>query len=72
MKIQDILFLVAFLFLIFKRDSKLSLYFGLGSILVSIPLFYFQVFFTAERLIWYSFAFIVLSIIVMIFKERMI
>jgi hypothetical protein len=72
MKIQDVLFLVTLFFLIFKRDSKLSLYFGLGSILVSIPLFYFQVFFTAEHLIWYSAAFISLSIILMIFKEKII
>jgi len=72
MKIQDIFFLLAFIFLIFKRDSKLSLLFGLGSILISIPLFYFQIFFTAEHLIWYSFVFIALSVFLMIFKEKQI
>ena len=72
MKIQDILFLVVLIFLIIKRDSKLSLYFGLGSIIVSIPLFYLQIFFTAEHLIWYSASFFVLTILLMIFKDKLI
>lgn len=72
MKIQDILFLVVLIFLFFKKDSKLSLFFGLGSIFVSIPLFYLQIFFTAQHLIWYSLGFFILTIALTIFKEKLI
>lgn len=72
MKIQDILFLVVLIFLIFKKDSRLSLYAGVGSILLSIPLFYLQIFFTAEHLIWYSAGFLVLTLALTVFKEKLI
>jgi len=72
MKIQDILFLFALAFLIYKRDSRLSLVFGLGALALSIPLFYFQIFFTAQHLVYYAFFFILLAILIMIFKEKII
>lgn len=72
MKIQDTLFLVVLILLIFKRDSKLALIFGLASIILSIPLFYLQIFFTAQHLIYYAFAFIILSVILLIYKEKLI
>jgi len=71
-KIQDILFLAIFAFLIYKKDSRLFLASGLISILISIPLFYLQIFFTAQHLIWYAFAFFVFAIFIMIFKEKQI
>lgn len=72
MKFQDIFFLILFLLLIFKKDSKLSLNFGLICLILSIPLFALWVFFTAERLTWYASLFIFLSIIIEIFKFKKI
>jgi len=71
-KIQDILFLFVIPFLIYKRNSKLSLIFGLGALALAIPLFYLQIFFTAQHLVYYAFFFILLSILIMIFKEKVI
>jgi len=72
MKIQDILFLFVLAFLIYKRDSRLSLIFGLGALALSIPLFYLQIFFTAQHLVYYALAFILLAVLIMIFKEKII
>ena len=70
MKIQDIIFLAFFAFLIYKKDSKLFLASGLVLILLAIPLFYLQIFFTAQRLIYYSFALILSATLIMLFKEK--
>lgn len=61
MKIQDIVFFALFALLVYKQSPKWSATFGLLSLLVSIPLFTFWVFFTAERLIFYSAAFFLLA-----------
>jgi hypothetical protein len=71
-KIQDIIFLAFFAFLIYKKDSKLFLASGLVSILLSIPLFYLQIFFTAQHLLYYAFVFILSATLIMLFKERKI
>ena len=60
MKIQDIAFFIILLFLVFKRDTKWAVAFGLISLALSIPLFSFWIFFTAERLTWYAAAFFLL------------
>lgn len=70
MKIQDILFLVVLVVLLLKRDSRLLLIAGLFSILLSIPLFYLQIFFTAQHLVYYAFFFILASAVFMLAKER--
>jgi len=71
-KIQDIIFLLILAFLFYKRDSRLSLIFGLGALTFSIPLFSLQIFFTAQHLVYYALAFIFLSILFMVFKEKII
>jgi len=63
MKIQDILFLITLGALIFKKDAKWAAGAGIISLILSIPLFSFWIFFTAERLTWYAGAFFLLSII---------
>lgn len=63
MKIQDIIFFIVFALLLFKRDSKWMVIGGLICLVLSIPLFSFWIFFTAERLTWYAAAFFLLSII---------
>ncbi len=43
--------------------------FGIMSILLSIPLFYKQVFFTAQHLTYYAVAFFALSVLLILKKE---
>ena len=68
MKIQDVVFILVFLFLIFKHYNW-SISVALISIALSIPLFALRIFFTAQHLIWYSAAFLGMSIIKMIVEE---
>lgn len=63
MKPQDILFIVILLVLIFLRKPRVLVWFGLGCILLSMPLFYRYVFFTAERLVMYAAGFLLTAII---------
>lgn len=63
MKIQDILFLIVLIGLLFKHKESFFLTVGILCFLISIPLFYLQVFFTAERLVWYGLLFILIEII---------
>ena len=63
MKPQDIIFLIALAFLLYKRDPRLAAAFGIFSLLLAMPLFYRWIFFTAERLTWYAAGFFLVSII---------
>lgn len=69
MKIQDIIFLTLFVFLVHKMNPKWSAIFGMFSLFAAIPLFTFWVFFTAERLIWYAAAFFLLCIAQHVIKK---
>ena len=66
MKIQDILFLIFLTFLVYKRNPKYLFLAGIFSLILSIPLFYFWVFFTAQRLVEYAAALFFLGIIFVI------
>jgi len=70
MKIQDIVFFIVFISLLIKRDPRLAAGAGIISLILSIPLFSFWIFFTAERLTWYVAAFFLLSVIFHLFKLR--
>ncbi len=70
MKPQDIVFFIILAVLIWKKDYKLAAFAGIASLIASIPLFSFWVFFTAERLTWYAAAFFLLSILLMIFLSK--
>ncbi len=70
MKIQDIAFFVVLALLILKRRPKLMAACGISCLLLSIPLFSFWVFFTAERLTWYAGGFFLLAIILYFKNER--
>jgi uncharacterized membrane protein YqjE len=63
MKPQDIVFIIGFLVVLYKRNSNLSVGIGILLLLLSVPLFSFWVFFTAERLVMYAAAFFLLAII---------
>lgn len=70
MKIQDIVFLLIFVVVIFARKPKLSVGLGLVSILISIPLFAKYIFFTAQHLTWYAGAFFALAIILFLIQTK--
>lgn len=70
MKPQDIFFVLIFIFILFKRDSRLFILAGLASLIISIPLFAFWIFFTAERLIWYGAGFFLLAILLQLYRLR--
>ncbi|MCL4353585.1 hypothetical protein M1615_03940 [Patescibacteria group bacterium] len=66
MKLQDAVFLLVFAFLLYKRSPRRAVIAGLASLILSIPLFSFWIFFTAERLVYYGAGFLLLSIIFLI------
>ena len=70
MKIQDIGFFVILVALLVFRKRSWLVFAGLFSLIVSIPLFAKWVFFTAERLTWYSAAFFVVALIMNLIPER--
>lgn len=61
MKIQDGLFIVLFILLVWRKDGRTASLAGLLCLCIAVPLFHFWVFFTAERLTWYAASFFLLS-----------
>lgn len=70
MKIQDIIFFVILALLIIKRSPRLAVIVGIFCLALSIPLFSYWVFFTAERLTWYAATFFLLAIIFYLFNLK--
>ncbi len=70
MKPQDLIFIAFLLLLIFLRKPKFLVGLGILLLALSIPLFEFQVFFTAQRLVMYAAAFFLIAIIFMLFELR--
>ncbi len=69
MKIQDIIFFLVSIFLIYKKNPRWMVIAGLISLVLSIPLFSFWIFFTAERLTWYTAGFFLSAIIFYLLKK---
>ena len=69
MKPQDIVFLIVFLIVLIKRSYKLAVSLGLFCLFLAIPLFAKWIFFTAERLTYYAWAFIALGVVLLLIKE---
>ena len=69
MKLQDIVFLFVFLFLLWKRHVRLLAIVGMVCVVVAIPLFAKWVFFTAERLTWYAALFFLAALILFYFQR---
>ncbi len=63
MKPQDIIFVIALVFLIYQRNPRLAAGVGIFCLVIAMPLFQFWIFFTAQRLVMYAAAFFLLSII---------
>ncbi len=70
MKIQDIFFFIIFIILLIKRDPRLTAGAGIIFLILSIPLFSFWIFFTAERLTWYAAVFYLLSVALLIIGTK--
>jgi len=69
MKIQDLLFFFVFIFVLRRGNSKLATIIGIFCLFLAAFLFKFWVFFTAERLVWYSAALFLYSIIRQIYEN---
>lgn len=70
MKPQDIIFFIVLAVVVIRRDAKLAILLGLFSLFVSIPLFSFWIFFTAERLTWYAAVFFLFVIVLNIIQLK--
>lgn len=70
MKIQDILFIIILLGLLYKRSPVLVAWVVFGAVLIAIPLFQLQIFFTAQRLMYYAFALMLVATLLFLFKKR--
>ncbi len=69
MKIQDLAFLFLFIALLLIRKPRLLVITGLAFLVLAMPLFYFRVFFTAERLTWYAAGFFTAYVILNLFQD---
>lgn len=70
MKAQDIVFLAILITFLVLRRPKLAVALGMVCLAMSIPLFAAWVFFTAERLTWYAAGFFLLSIALVISRDK--
>jgi hypothetical protein len=70
MKPQDILFIIILLGLLFLKKPRIVIGAALFCFIVSIPLFYRLVFFTAERLVMYAAGFLLVSVILLWIKSE--
>jgi len=69
-KIQDIFFVFLLLTLIGIRKIEIFVFVALLLFFVAIPLFYFQIFFTAQRLIYYAFGLLLVGSIWYLFVNK--
>jgi len=70
MSIQDLFFIAILAVLLIKQRYEWLVVAGLACVVISIPLFYFWIFFTAQKLIYYSAAFFLVAAILFIIKKR--
>lgn len=70
MKPQDVLFFLVFIGAMLLRKPKVSVLLGLLCLILAIPLFMTQTFFTAQRLVMYGAAFIFLGAIGLVLSKQ--
>lgn len=68
MKIQDLIFVAILILVLWRRNPTLAAKLGIFCLVLAIPLFGFQIFFTAERLTWYAAAIFTYTVILGILK----
>jgi len=69
-KPQDIIFLVILIRLFIKRSPKWFAAMGIVCLVISMPLFYKWIFFTAQRFTLYAFIFISIAILLNLLRMR--
>jgi len=67
MKPQDIILLILIVVTLIRPRVKFISALGIIFMLLSIPLFYMQIFFTAQHLIWYAILCFSIAIVVSIY-----
>jgi len=70
MKPQDLIFFIVLAIILYIGKPKWLVIAGLICLLISIPLFSFWVFFTAQRLTYYALGFFLTSVIVFLIQTR--
>jgi hypothetical protein len=70
MKIQDVLYIVFLISNLFIRQPKLLIYSGLILFFIAGILYQKQIFFTADRCVWYAVGNITLYLIILLFQNR--
>jgi len=70
MKPQDIFFIVILIALLFIKRPKWFILAGEACLIASIPLFYFQIFFTAQRLTYYAAALFLVAVVMLLINSR--
>jgi len=71
LKVQDFGFGILFLLVLWRRQPRLAVWLGLGSLVLALPLFTAKTaLFTAERLTWYAAAFFLYAVILFFKKKR--
>lgn len=69
MKPQDIIFIFLLLGLLFFRKPRWFVIAGIALLILSIPLFEFWIFFTAQRFVWYAAAFFLTAILLELYED---
>lgn len=69
MKIQDILFIIILLLLLWKRKPEWLVGVAIFSVIIAVPLFAKWIFFTAERLTYYGFGFLLCAVVILFIQE---
>jgi|GEM_PF-3096440 len=69
MKLQDIIFLIIFAFLLWQRKPLWLIAAGLLCLLFAISLFAMHIFFTAERLIEYAFFLLLAANVLLVVRK---
>ena len=71
MKIQDISFIIALVFLILLKRPRWLVISGMVAILLSMPLFHLKIaLFTAQRLVMYAAAFFLANVIIQLMSSK--
>jgi len=69
MKPQDFIFILILIILFWRRNPRYFIVAGLVCFVLSIPLFYFWIFFTAQRFVIYAAIFLFVAIIYLLSKD---
>ncbi len=70
MKVQDIIFIVVIIFLLYKRKAEWFAFAGVLSFIIAIPFYVMWIFFTAQRLVEYAFYLLIIALLLFVFKKR--